>query len=167
MSLNRIYQGRVSSVEIKNPDKAAAKVKPWLLYHHDPKLAAELTERIPGLVINGDLKHVLPHMLNVSIPNISSEYLTLALDHAGVAVSTKSACREGEESQSHVVACLAEAAAKAGGTGGELWRAENTLRFSLGRETRSADITYVVTKLAKLINKASVVYSRDGHRGAE
>ncbi len=49
MSLNRIYQGRVNCVEIRNPDKEAAKEKPWLLYHHDLKQAAELTERIPAL----------------------------------------------------------------------------------------------------------------------
>ncbi len=46
MSLNRIYQGRVSYVEIK-PDKAAAKETPWPLYHRDPKRAAELTKLIP------------------------------------------------------------------------------------------------------------------------
>lgn len=49
MSLNRIYQGSVSYVEIKNPDKTAAKEIPWLLYHQDPKRAAELTKLIPEL----------------------------------------------------------------------------------------------------------------------
>lgn len=90
----------------------------------------ELQQKIPGLILNGDVKYSLPHMLNVSIPNISSEYVTLALDAKGIAISTKSACREGEESRSHVVAAL----------GGEEWRAENTLRFSLGRDTTENDI---------------------------
>ena len=80
-------------------------------------------------------------MLNVSLPTVSSEYLTLALDHAGIAVSTKSACREGEESRSHVVAAL----------GGEPWRAQHTLRFSLGLGTRASDLTHVSETMKKIL----------------
>ena len=47
--MNRIYQGRVNCVEIKNPDKYAAKEMPWLLFHSDLKTAGELTARIPAL----------------------------------------------------------------------------------------------------------------------
>ena len=108
------------------------------------ELARQLQARIPGVVINGDMKHMLPHMLNVSIPNISSEYVTLALDHAGIAVSTKSACREGEESRSHVVAAL----------GGEAWRAMNTLRFSLGRDTTETDIRKIVDSLTEIVRSS-------------
>lgn len=115
------------------------------------ELLARLREALGGqarsLVVNGDLKRTLPHMLNISIPNINSEYMTLALDHAGIAVSTKSACREGEESSSHVVSAL----------GGERWRAQNTIRFSLGRGTRRQDITRTADVLAKLISRNDVV----------
>ena len=79
--------------------------------------------------MNTDLDRSLPHMLNISLPDINAEYLTLVLDRAGVAVSTKSACNEGEKS-SHVIKAL----------GGESWRADNTLRFSLGRETSASDL---------------------------
>lgn len=106
-------------------------------------LAAALTEKIPGLMVNGDLKRALPHMLNISIPNISSEYVTLSLDQVGIAVSTKSACREGEESRSHVVEAL----------GGEEWRAKNTLRFSLGTATTEKDVEKVVTELAAIVSR--------------
>jgi cysteine desulfurase len=106
-------------------------------------LAHALTEKIPGLVVNGDLKRALPHMLNISIPNISSEYVTLSLDQAGIAVSTKSACREGEESRSHVVEVL----------GGEEWRAKNTLRLSLGTATTEKDVEKVVTELAAIVSR--------------
>jgi len=116
------------------------------------KLAEEIVARVPGVIVNGDLKCTLPHMLNISIPNIQSEYVTLMLDHAGIAISTKSACREGEESRSHVVACLAEAAAKVDGEGGEAWRAKNTLRFSLGRETADGDIQHVATALSNVLD---------------
>lgn len=105
-------------------------------------LARELTERVPGLAINGSLKHILPHMLNVSIPpkeDRTSEYLSLLLDRKGIALSTKSACNEGEQA-SHVVTELR----------GEEWRAKNTLRFSLGRDTTSGDIRHVIEALSAL-----------------
>ena len=104
--------------------------------------AREITARFPGTLINGNLKHALPHMLNISIPGErTGEYLVLALDHAGVALSTKSACREGEAS-SHVVAAL----------GGEEWRARNTLRFSLGRETTEAELKRTLSVLEKILH---------------
>jgi len=106
--------------------------------------AREIAARIPDAIINGDLKHSLPHMLNISIPGErSGEYLVLALDHAGLAISTKSACREGE-ARSHVVYAL----------GGEQWRALNTLRFSLGRDTTSADIKNTVHMLTEVLHAA-------------
>lgn len=118
------------------------------LRHIRDAMAKSLEERIRGLVINGDLDIALPHMLNVSVPGIQSEYVTLALDRAGIAVSTKSACREGEESESHVVAALLT-----GQVGGEQWRAQNTLRFSLGRETSEKDSQKVAKTLTELVNK--------------
>ncbi|OGG56795.1 hypothetical protein A2680_02645 [Candidatus Kaiserbacteria bacterium RIFCSPHIGHO2_01_FULL_55_37] len=112
--------------------------------------AREIVARIPGTVINGDLKHTLPHMLNVSIPGErTGEYLVLALDHAGLSLSTKSACREGE-ADSHVVVCLAEAEAKAGNKPVSEWRARNTLRFSLGRDTTAGDLKRALSVLKKI-----------------
>ncbi len=103
--------------------------------------ATSLIEQLPGLIVNGDLKRTLPHMLNISIPEISSEYVTLSLDQEGIAVSTKSACREGEESRSHVVEAL----------GGEPWRSQNTLRFSLGAATTQSDIQKTATALVAIV----------------
>jgi cysteine desulfurase len=103
------------------------------------KLEKGLTSGIAGVIINGDVKRMLPHMLNISIPGIDSEYLTLSLDNQGIAVSTKSACREGEHQKSHVVTLL----------GGDEWRARNTIRFSLGCDTREADIDRVVHALVQ------------------
>ena len=105
--------------------------------------AREIVAHIPSIVINGDLRHALPHMLNVSIPgDKTGEYLALQLDHAGIALSTKSACNEGQQS-SHVVEAL----------GGEEWRARNTLRFSLGRDTTSTQLKRVLNVLISLVSK--------------
>ncbi len=108
-------------------------------------LARELSSAVQGLVMNGDLMHALPHVLNISIPRVDCEYLALSLDHEGFAVSTKSACNEGQKA-SHVVEAL----------GKEPWRAENTLRISLGRGTKPADITHFSAALSRLALHAIV-----------
>jgi cysteine desulfurase len=123
------------------------------------EFAKRLEATIPGLVVNGStsltasgMAHILPHMLNVSIPNINSEYVALALDHAGIAISTKSACREGEEQESHAIAALAVASEASAKEARESWRARNTLRFSLGRGTTAADLKRAAATLAMLVN---------------
>lgn len=101
----------------------------------------EIITRIPNVIINSDLKHAMPHILNISIPNIKSEYVVLSLDHQGINIATKSACREGEESRSHVVEAL----------GGEGWQSENTLRFSLGKSTTKEGLTTILNMLVSLL----------------
>ncbi|MBI5470013.1 cysteine desulfurase [Candidatus Kaiserbacteria bacterium] len=107
-------------------------------------------DQISGVVINGGQsagggsssggKNALPHLLNISISDIDSEYIVLALDRAGIAISTKSACNEGE-SMSHVVRAISS----------DEWRAKNTLRFSLGRETSTKDIYRAAFALATAV----------------
>ena len=116
------------------------------------ELARELIAQVPNIIINGDLKHALPHMLNISIPNIDAEYLCLSLDHEGIAVSTKSACNEGEKA-SHVVEALGGLPVQAG----ENWRAENTLRISFGRESKAPDTKVFLSALTRLLKSANVV----------
>lgn len=102
--------------------------------------AKKIQEKIPDVILNTDLDRALPHMLNISLPNINAEYLALVLDRAGIATSTKSACNEGEKA-SHVVRAL----------GGEKWRAENTLRFSLGMRTTADDLEKALKALVEAI----------------
>ena len=101
-----------------------------------------ITEWLPQAVLNGDSERSLPNIINISIPKIQSEYIALKLDHEGIAISTKSACREGEEQRSHVVEAL----------GGGEWRAKNTLRFSFGRETSEADAQAAIEALARAVS---------------
>ena len=108
------------------------------------QLADGLTSGILGSIINGELTHSLPHTLNISVPNISGEYFVLSLDRAGIFISTKSACGEGTEKNSHVVAALG-GDPPAGG-----WRAQNSLRFSLGRDTTEGDIRRVIKECAAI-----------------
>lgn len=103
------------------------------------EMIAGLTGAFPGCVCNGG-DRVLPHIVNVSIPGIDAEYVVLALDHNGVAVSTKSSCQE-KERVSYVVQTL----------GGEEWRAMNTIRFSMGVDTTSTKVLEAITKLSRIV----------------
>lgn len=100
---------------------------------------------LPNIVVNGDPAHTLPHMLNISIPGVSAEYLTLALDAKGIAVSAKSACKEGEEKRSHVIAAMTK------GVEGDVWRAESALRFSFGRGTTEKELLRAAKVLIELV----------------
>lgn len=103
--------------------------------------ARKFAALVPGSIVNGDLKRALPHMFNVSVPGErTGEYLVLQFDHAGVSLSTRSACREGE-ALSHVVAALGEGkSTKSSAALTKEERARNTLRFSLGRGTADGDV---------------------------
>ncbi len=115
-------------------------------------LAKELQAKVPGLIVNGELKRALPHMLNISIPKVHAEYLMLALDREGFDVSTKSACRS-DDAVSHVIQALA-AASK--GEGSAPWRAKNTLRISLGRTTTARDTKRLAEMLLRLASLPAV-----------
>lgn len=116
-------------------------------------LAKELQSGIPGLVVNGDMRHSLPHILNVSVPFPedaewrTGEYLALQLDRAGIAVSTKSACDEGR-AESRVVAALA-------GPDAPPWRTRATIRFSLGRATTASEVRRVIRIFSALARGAA------------
>lgn len=106
------------------------------------EFAGSVTALFPDVVLNTDLARCLPHILNVSLPGINAEYTALALDRKGIAISTKSACNEGDTS-SHVVAAL----------GGPEWRSRNTLRFSLGLSTTSRDLSNVLEALKDVMSR--------------
>lgn len=94
--------------------------------------------------VNGSMEagERLPNNLNISLPGVDTEFLTLQLDAAGIAVSTKSSCLK-DEKESYVVAAL--------GGGGK--RARSTLRFTLGRHTTKADIVLAAQQLLKRIKR--------------
>lgn len=95
------------------------------------------------VVVNGGMKkgERLPNNLNISLPGVDTEFLTLELDALGIAVSTKSSCLK-DEKESYVVAAL-DAQNHA--------RAHSSLRFTLGRTTTRNDVKRTLQTLATLL----------------
>jgi len=93
---------------------------------------------IPGSVLNGSKTERIPSNVNISIPNIDSEYMIIKLDAKGVACSSKSACMGRIKSASYVIEAL----------GNDMG---NSLRFNLGKSTTEKDIDYVVDMIKQSI----------------
>lgn len=70
-----------------------------------------LAESKVSFTVNGDETAKLPHIVNLSFPipkkqKLAGDVLLLALDAAGIAVSSGSACTSGTEKPSHVLLAL-------------------------------------------------------------
>lgn len=108
------------------------------------RLERELVDRIPDAVVNGSGAPRAPHILNIAVPGTDSESMLMALDLAGVACSSGSACQSGSVDPSHVLAAL--------GLPREL--TVSAIRMSLGALTTPADIDRVAELFPALIAKS-------------
>jgi cysteine desulfurase len=107
-------------------------------------LERALLERIPDAVVHGRSGPRAPHIINVSVPGTDSESLLMALDLAGVAASSGSACQSGSITPSHVLSAI--------GVTPDL--ASAAIRLSLGALTTDACIARVAQLFPALIDKA-------------
>ncbi len=98
---------------------------------------------IPNIRINGHPDAVLPNTLDVSFPGAEGEAILLMLDLLGISVSTGSACASGSLEPSHVLVAT--------GVGPEL--AHGSIRFSVGLNTTTEEIDYVLREMPHVIQK--------------
>jgi cysteine desulfurase len=108
------------------------------------QLEEGLLARIPDAVIHGRGAPRASHIVNISVPGTDSESLLMALDLAGVAASSGSACQSGSVTPSHVLSAM--------GVRPELSVA--AVRMSLGALTTPRGIARVVELFPALIAKA-------------
>jgi cysteine desulfurase len=101
------------------------------------RLESLLSERVPGLKLNGPLEKRLPNTLNVRFPGVSGTALLEATPE--VAASTGSACHEGHETASGVLLAMGIPAAEAVGS----------VRLTLGRQTTDDEITRAAEALSR------------------
>jgi cysteine desulfurase len=114
---------------------------------------AQLRERLwqglvplGGIFCNGDVRHSVPHVLNVSFDGVEGESLVAAV-RGSIAVSTGSACSSALQEPSYVLRAL----------GRDPILSESSLRFGVGRFTSERDIdtaiaavTHAVSRLRRL-----------------
>ena len=113
-----------------------------LTYLRD-RLWSVLSERIPGVVLNGSSTNRLPNNLNISLPGLDAETLLLSLDRVGVSASSGSACTSGSIEPSHVLSAMGLPDA----------RTKSALRLTLGRGTMEEEINRTVEILAGIAER--------------
>ena len=98
-------------------------------------------QSIEEVYVNGDLKHRIPHNLNISFNYVEGESLIMAVKD--IAVSSGSACTSASLEPSYVLRAL--------GRSDEL--AHSSIRFSIGRFTTEADVDFTIQLLKDKIQK--------------
>jgi selenocysteine lyase/cysteine desulfurase len=87
-------------------------------------LETGILSSVPHTEVNGTRDARVPNTTNISFDRIEAESLLIALDLEGIAVSTGSACSSGTLEPSHVLKAMNLSS----------HRAQNSIRFSLGRQ---------------------------------
>lgn len=98
-------------------------------------------KQIPGTMLHGDPDQRIAGILNVGFTGVDGETLLLALDD--VAVSNGSACTSASVEPSYVLRALQVPTAVA----------HASLRMSVGRYTKSADIDHAGARLADIVQR--------------
>lgn len=107
------------------------------------RLEAELLAAIPDAAVHGPPADRVPNTLCLTLGGVPGETLVMALDLAGIAVSTGSACSAGLDEPSYVLAAL----------GVDPERLRSGLRLSLGPETTDDDAAHVLAVLPGLVSQ--------------
>jgi cysteine desulfurase len=107
------------------------------------RLEAGILAGVSGTAVNGAPTPRVPNTTNVSFERVEAESLLIALDLAGIAVSTGSACSSGTLEPSHVLKAM----------GFPAHRTQNSIRFSLGAANTDADVDRVIAVLPGIVDK--------------
>jgi cysteine desulfurase len=107
------------------------------------RLEEGLLTAVPGTAVNGARQFRVANTTNISFDRVEAESLLIALDLAGFAVSTGSACSSGTLEPSHVLKAM----------GFPPHRAQNSIRFSLGAANTDADVDRIVAALPGIVEK--------------
>ena len=105
------------------------------------RLEARLRDRFPEVRLHGQAAPRLPNTVNFSIPEVAGDLLVIALDLAGFAVSTGSACASGAVEPSHVLLAM----------GCDDAEARGAVRVSFGWNTAAADIDRFADALPSIV----------------
>ena len=107
------------------------------------RLEEGVLRHVTGTSVNGARAPRVPNTTNISFDRTEAESLLIALDLAGIAVSTGSACSSGTLEPSHVLKAM----------GFPAHRTQNSIRFSLGSHNTDADIDRVIAALPGIVEK--------------
>lgn len=106
------------------------------------RLELLISTNCPESIVVGIEADRLPHTSNIAFPGLDRQAILMALDVAGVACSTGSACASGSSEPSPVLLAMGCLSAVV----------EGSIRFSLGAFTTAAEIDEAVSRILKVIH---------------
>ncbi len=107
------------------------------------RLISRILAAVPYSVLTGHPTERLPNSASFCFQGVDGDAILMQLDQHGVAASTGSACTSGSVEPSHVLVALGFSPD---------W-VHGSLRLTLGKETREADIDVVLLVLPKIIER--------------
>jgi cysteine desulfurase len=120
------------------------------------RLRAKLETRLkllePEIRFHGEGVPRLPNTLNFALPDVRGETLVIALDLAGIALSTGSACASGGVEPSHVIQAM----------GYDEAEARSAVRLSLGWSTTEDDVGRFLELFSKVVAQVRAGEGREG-----
>jgi len=105
------------------------------------KLETRLLELFPSIRFHGQAAPRLPNTVNFAIPGLPGETLAIALDLAGFALSTGSACASGAVEPSHVLVEM----------GQDPVQARGALRLSMGWSTDAEQVDRFLSSMPSIV----------------
>lgn len=140
--------GLGAAVDLAEPD-AAARLAPLR-----DRLAAGLRAAAPDLTVFGEGADRLPNTLCFAVPGLDAPTALMALDLAGFALSSGSACSSGKVARSPVLAAMGVSPALAAGA----------LRVSLGWNSTESDVARCLAACERVLE---TLYRRQGKPARE
>ena len=103
---------------------------------------ALLTE-IDGINLSSPISYKLANTISFTVSGTDSMTLLAALDMEGICASSGSACSAGSLNPSHVISAMGRSEEDA----------NSLVRFSLGRETKEDEISFVLNKFPSIVER--------------
>ena len=111
------------------------------------RLIEKIQKNIEDVKVNGQPKKSLPNIANLSFKRAEGESIVFELSEKGIAASTGSSCGSKSLKPSHVLTAI----------GLTPIGAHSSVRFSLGRQTKKADIDYLAKVLPSIIKRLRAI----------
>lgn len=134
--------GFAKAVELAVEERAARNTHESMLI---AALLEALGERLPseGFHVNGHPSERLPHIVNISFPEVDSETMLMNLDMEGIAASSGSACTSGSLEPSHVLEAMQLPTTFL----------RSAIRFSVGMGNTRKEIADVAQKIGTILER--------------
>jgi cysteine desulfurase len=133
-----LIAGMVKALDLAETERASENARLRALRD---RLIGGLLEAVDNIHLTGPQERRLDNHASFVVEGADAEGMLIALDLAGIAASSGSACASGSNRPSHVLEAIGASPEQAAGA----------IRFSLGRDTTLGDINFVIHTLPEIV----------------